>query len=188
MGSAGGISVKKPTVRDRQTEKWFVISNFSRLISLRLVGFFDEIRECEVQIDPRARSGMKIRKSEKQENNRVILEMSVIVEWWSAKIRRIVSRFGNSSVLLILENAFLQFSRLASSLFFFFFSFSTEVENIADFPRGRLPKQGGARDKQVLGHNKGVSIHSPRFFSYANLAGGHPLGLFLQIFFARVYL
>ena len=62
---------------------------------------------------------------------------------------------------------------------------AAEVENIADFPRPPPPL--GVEISKCPGvYNKGVSIRARSLrsavgFSYANLAGGHPLGLFLQI-------
>lgn len=51
------------------------------------------------------------------------------------------------------------FLRAASRLLF-----SLEVENIADFPGEGKCQREDERDKQVLEHNKGVSIHGPALF------------------------
>jgi len=42
--------------------------------------------------------------------------------------------------------------------------FSLEVENIADFPGEGRCRREDERDKQVLEHNKGVSIRNPVLF------------------------
>jgi len=42
--------------------------------------------------------------------------------------------------------------------------FFPAVENIADFPGEKRCKRGDAKDKKVLEHNKGVSIHGWALF------------------------
>jgi len=59
--------------------------------------------------------------------------------------------------------------------------FPPEVENIVDFPgEGRCRRGDAGEISKCSGIIKVYRFTSGRF-SYANLAGGHPLGLFLRI-------
>lgn len=114
-----------------------------------------------------------MKEREKESDGRVIFEIDV--EWWNAKIRQLLFHAPG-----VRHAAFPRpFFKRPGLLFF------PRKSKILPTSPGREDARQG--EKREISKCSGI-IKVYRFtagrFSYANLAGGHPLGLFLQIFMA----